>query len=309
MQRRVASKFGRMLFSIVFVSIVVFVLIRLSGDPSVTLLPYDATIEQREAVRHAYGWDQPIYVQYVRFLSRAVQGDFGLSIHRRQPALELVLERVPATFELAFLSMAVSIVIGVMGGVLTAVMRGTIVDYAATSAAFVGRSMPSFWLGLMLILLFAVALGWLPTSGRIGLNSRVLPIITLSSYGIAEVLLLVRQGMVEALRQDYVRTARAKGLVENAVRFRHALRNVLLPVVTVAGISFGDLLGGALITENVFAWPGMGRLALESVYNRDFPVIQAVVLFISVGIVVVNFLVDLMYGILDPRIRHAEIET
>lgn len=308
MPRRTVYQFVRMLFSVFFVTAIVFVLIRLSGDPADIMLPFDATAEHRAAFRHAYGWDQPIYVQYVRFLRRAVRGDFGLSIYRRQPALEVVLERVGATFELALLAMGFSLVVGIPVGVFTAVMKDTIVDYIGIGITFVGQSMPSFWLGLMLIFIFAVAFDWLPTSGRTGLTSRILPVITLSSVFTAEIVMLVRQGMIEALVQDYVRTARAKGLSENTVRFRHALRNVLIPVVTVIGMNFGALLGGAIITESVFAWPGMGRLAVESIYRRDFPVVQAVVLFLSSGIVLVNFVVDFLYGILDPRIRRPEVK-
>ena len=308
MRNRMVSGFGRMLFAVFFVATVVFVLLRLSGDPADVMLPADATAEHRERLRHAYGWDLPIPVQYVRFLGRAAQGDFGLSIYRRQPALEVVLERMPATFELAFLSMGLTLALGISLGVLTAVMQDTIVDYLAIGAAFVGQSMPSFWLGLMLMLLFAVGLRWLPTSGRVDAMSRVLPIITLSSVFVAEILMLVRQGMIETLVQDYVRTARAKGLGENAIRLRHALRNVLIPVVTLAGMNFGALLGGAVITESVFAWPGMGRLAIEAIYSRDFPVVQAVVLFLSISIVLANFVVDLVYGMLDPRIRRPGFE-
>jgi peptide/nickel transport system permease protein len=294
-----------MVFSVFFVTLVVFVLLRLSGDPADLMLPFDATAEHRAALRHAYGWDRPIYVQYLRFLSRAMRGDFGVSLYRRQPALQVVLERIPATVELALVSMCFCIAIGIPAGVLTAVLKGTVIDYVAGGIAFAAQSMPSFWLGLMLILIFAVGLGWLPTSGRAGAVSRILPVVTLSSVFMAEIMMLVRQGMIEALHEDYVRTARAKGLSENAVRFVHALRNVLIPVTTVIGMNFGNMLGGAVITESVFAWPGMGRLAVEAIYSRDFPVVQAVILFLSSGIVLVNFVVDSVYGLLDPRVREA----
>jgi peptide/nickel transport system permease protein len=298
----------RMVFSVFFVTLVVFVLLRLSGDPADLMLPFDATAEQRAALRHAYGWDKPIYLQYLRFLGRAVRGDFGLSLYRRQPALEVVLERIPATLELALVSMSFCVAIGIPAGVLTAVLKGTIIDYIAGGVAFAAQSMPSFWLGLMLILIFAVGLGWLPTSGRAGVVSRILPVITLSSVFMAEIMMLVRQGMIEALHEDYVRTARSKGLSENTVRFVHALRNVLIPVTTVIGMNFGSMLGGAVVTESVFAWPGMGRLAVEAIYSRDFPVVQAVILFLSSGIVLVNFVVDSVYGLLDPRVREAGLE-
>lgn len=302
MERGLAGQLARMLFSVFFISMVVFVLIRLSGDPADIMLAFDATPEQREALRRAYGWDQPIYVQYGRFLARAIRGDFGLSVYRRVPAMSIVFERIEATFELAFLTMAFFVVIGVSLGVLTSVLKGTVVDFIGTTMAFVGQSVPSFWLGLMLMLLFAVRLRWLPTSGRAGPLSRILPIVTLGSLYTAEIVMLVRQGMVEALEQDYVRTARAKGLSERVVMLVHVLRNVMLPVVTMVGMNFGALLGGAVITESVFAWPGLGRLALESVFKRDFPVVQAVVLFLSTSIVIVNFLVDLLYRVIDPRI-------
>ena len=287
------------------ISVLIFCVARLSGNPVDLMLPMDAPRETRMQLIREMGFDAPLPVQYMRFLARAVQGDFGVSIRFRQPAFRLVLERVPATAELALASLAFGVLAGVFLGVLAAVRYRTWPDIVVLSATSVGQSLPSFWVGILLILFFGVRLGWLPVSGLEGLSSLVLPALSLGLLPIVSVSRLTRSSMLDVLRQDYVRTARAKGLVENAVVYRHALRNGLLPVVTLVGLQLGALLSGAVITEQVFAWPGVGRLAVEAIQNRDYPVVQAAALVGSTFLVSINLLVDFVYTWLDPRIRLA----
>jgi peptide/nickel transport system permease protein len=287
------------------VSAFIFALLRFTGDPGATLLPIDASFEQREALRSAYGLDQPLVVQFLFFLGNVVQGNLGVSFSSHEPALSVVLRRLPATFELTFFAMFTSIVIGVPLGVLVAVKKGRSLDHIVTNVAVVAQAMPGFWIGIMLILVFAVNLGMLPTSGRGSPLNLVLPVLTLSLHFVPQVLVLVRSGMLEVLSEPYVQTARAKGLPERRVLFRHALRNVLIPVITIVGLNFGSLLGGAVITESVFAWPGVGLVALQGIYRNDFPVVQCAVLVLASGVVLTNLLVDVLYRWADPRIRLA----
>jgi len=287
------------------ISVLIFCIARLSGNPVDLMLPMDAPRETRAQLIREMGFDAPIPVQYLRFLARAVQGDFGTSIRFRQPAFRLVLERVPATAELALASLAFGVLVGVFLGVLAAVRYRRWPDIVVLGATSVGQSLPSFWVGILLILFFGVRLGWLPVSGLEGLSSLVLPALSLGLLPIVSISRLTRSSMLDVLHQDYVRTARAKGLVENAVVYRHALRNGLLPVVTLVGLQLGALLSGAVITEQVFAWPGVGRLAVDAIYNRDYPVVQAAALVGSTFLVAINFLVDFVYTWLDPRIRLA----
>ncbi|OFV83163.1 MAG: ABC transporter permease [Acidobacteria bacterium RBG_16_64_8] len=293
----------RMVFVVWAVSVIAFVFLRLSGDPAATMLPFDATPQERAVLRHAYGLDRPIPVQYARFLGRALRGDFGTSLRYRKPAMALVLERYPNTLQLALAAIMLALAVGIPFGMLSALRQGAAVDLISVNTALVLQSMPSFWLGIMLIILFAVRLGWLPTSGRGGVESLVLPAITLASTFIPQIMLLVRSGMADAMQQDYVRTAHAKGLPEVRIIGRHVFANILIPVVTIVGLTFGTLLGGAVVTETVFAWPGVGSLAVEGVYARDFPLVQAAIIVLSVGIVIMNLLVDSVYALLDPRVR------
>ncbi len=286
------------------ISVLIFFVARLSGNPVDLMLPMDAPRETRARLVREMGLDAPLPVQYERFLARALHGDFGVSIRFRQPAFRLVLERVPATAELALASLAFGVLLGLLLGVLAAVRYRTWPDVVVLGATSMGQSLPSFWVGILLILFFGVKLGWLPVSGREGLSSLVLPALSLGLLPIVSISRLTRSSMLDALRQDYVRTARAKGLVEYAV-YRHALRNVLLPVVTLVGLQLGALLSGAVITEQVFAWPGIGRLAVDAIQNRDYPVVQAAALAGSTFIVAINLLVDFVYTWLDPRIRLA----
>jgi peptide/nickel transport system permease protein len=288
------------------VSMVVFGLMYLAGDPVALLMPADDTSQEAiEAFRKAMGFDRPVYEQYYHYLSRAVRGDLGYSMRHKQPAASLVLERVPATLELAFSALAVSLLIGVPVGIVAAVKHGRIHDVAATTAAVAGNSMPVFWLGIVLILIVSVWLQWLPASGRGGFERLILPSLTLGAYSGSITARLLRSSLIEVLSKDYVRTARAKGLPERGVIRRHSLKNAALPVVTVVGLQMGQLLSGAIITETVFAYPGMGLLAIQAIRNRDVPVVQAFVIVAATVVLLVNLGVDLLYRYLDPRVRYS----
>jgi ABC-type dipeptide/oligopeptide/nickel transport system permease component len=285
------------------VSIVVFFILHLTGDPALLLLPPDATAEDIARFRKAMGFDDPVAVQYVRFLKGALRGDFGESVRHGEPALGLVLERLPATFELAGAGLLLALSLAIPAGIISAVRRNTVVDYVSTVVALLGQAMPTFWLGIMLILVFSVRLSWLPSSGRGDLEHLILPAVTLGLFTTARITRLTRSGMLEVLGQDYIRTARAKGVSEPPVVWKHALKNASIPIVTIVGIELGTLLGGSVITETIFAWPGVGRLSVQAISNRDYPVVQAAVFLLASTFVVVNFLVDVVYTYLDPRIR------
>lgn len=282
---------------------IVFVVLRLSGDPLALLAPQDASQEQLEAIRREYGLDRPVWLQYVHFLGQAARGDLGRSLQFQRPSAQLVAETFPATLELTAAALCLSALVAVPAGTLAAFWRGRWVDRAVTTGTLVGQSMPYFWLGILLIMAFAVRLRWVPTSGRGTLWHLVLPALTLSAASMARSARLVRAEMLGVLRQDYIRTAWAKGLGPARVLFRHALRNAAIPVVTTLALDFGVLLGGAVVTETIFAWPGLGRLIVQAIVLRDYPVVQAGVLYLSVAFVVLNAGVDAIYTVLDPRIR------
>jgi peptide/nickel transport system permease protein len=284
-------------------SFIAFGVMFLAGDPATAMVGEDWTREQIEAFRHQMGFDQPWYVQYARFLGRAARGDLGTSLRQHQPNLSLIFERMPATLELAAAAMILSTVVAFPAGVISATRRHSVWDNLASLTAILGQSMPAFWLGIMLILVFGVGLRWTPVAGRGGLDHLILPALTLSAYPIARNARMVRSSMLEVLGQAYVTTARAKGLREILVVTRHALRNALIPVVTLIGLEFGALLGGAVITESIFAWPGVGRLTIQAIYGRDIPLVQAAVIMLAAIFVLINLVVDLCYMLLDPRIR------
>jgi ABC-type dipeptide/oligopeptide/nickel transport system permease component len=291
------------LFVLVAISIVSFFFIRLSGDPVMLLLPADASRTEIEELRQSMGFNDPLYVQYGRFAAGVVTGDLGNSLYYHRPVLQLVLDRLPASLELATAALVFALVVAVPIGIISAIWRGSFIDFLSMLGALFGLSMPHFWLGIMMILLFSVTLGWLPTSGRGGIEHLVMPALALGVSLLAMFARLTRSLMLEVLSLDYVRTARAKGLPEWLVVGKHALRNALIPLVTVAGLEFGFLLGGVVVIETVFAWPGLGRLVVQAIFNRDFPVVQAAVLVLACIFVLVNLVVDLLYGWLDPQIR------
>jgi ABC-type dipeptide/oligopeptide/nickel transport system permease component len=281
----------------------VFAALRLSGDPAATMLPGDASVDELVALRRQLGLDRPLWLQYIQFLVGALSGDFGTSFRHQQPALPLVLERLPATLELAGAALLLAVALALPLGVLAAVYRGRVIDVAAMAFAVVGQATPYFWMGIMLILIVSVELAWLPTSGRGGLERLVLPAITLGTHFAASLARLTRTSMLEVFGQQFVTTARAKGLSEWSVVLGHTLKNAAVPVVTLIGLQFGTLLGGAVVTETIFAWPGVGRLAVQSVFVRDYPVVQAGVFVLALTFVGINLVVDVLYGVLDPRIR------
>ena len=288
------------------VSMIIFVLMRLvPGDPARQSLGPEATGEQVALLRQQWGLDRPLPVQYAYWLKRAVQGDFGRSTVSRVPASQEIAARFPATLQLTVASMAVSIVLGLCFGVVAAVKHNTLFDRASMVAALIGVCTPSFWLGLMLLLLFAVKLGWLPPFGKGGVSHLILPALTLGTGASAIIARVTRSSMLEVLSEDYVRTARAKGLHDRAVILRHALKNALIPIITILGLEFGGLLSGAVIAETVFSYPGLGLLLVNSINNRDFPIVQGALLLFAAQFVLVNLLVDLIYARVDPRISYA----
>jgi len=284
------------------VSLITFSLMHLSGDPVAMILP-EATEADRAVLREAMGFNQPFIVQYGAFISRAIRGDFGQSFFHRSPALLLVWERMPTTLLLTLLALTLALALAIPAGIVTAVRRYSWMDHVATVTVLLGQSMPVFWTGIMLILLFAVGLNALPASGWESWRAAVLPALTLGAFQAPLFLRMSRSAMLEVLGLDYVQTARAKGLSEWWIVLKHALKNAAIPIVTVIGLQFGVLLGGAVITETVFAIPGTGRLIVRAIGQLDFPVVQAGVMTLSLVIVAVNFCIDLLYLYLNPQVR------
>ncbi|MCC7283045.1 MAG: ABC transporter permease [Acetobacteraceae bacterium] len=291
--------------SILGASIIIFLISRLSGDPVLMLLPNDATQAMIEETRRAYGLDQPLYVQYGIWAQKALAGDFGRSYRWETPALQLILERLPATIELAVFGLLFSVAVAVPIGVMSAVHRGGWIDRVGRVFAMLGQAMPAFWVGLLLIMFFAIRLDWLPAFGRGTPAHIVLPAISLGWYPVAAQTRIVRSAMLDVLDSDHVRLSRALGTPERLIVWKYALRNAAVPLLTMLGVYFAAMLGGAFVVETIFAWPGVGRTVVEAVYSRDFPVVQAGVLFTSILFVLSNLLVDLSYGLVDPRIRDA----
>ncbi len=304
MARYILKRIWHTVYVAVGISIISFFFIHLSGDPVMLMLPPDASKAEVEALREQLGFNDPLAVQYLRFAAHALRGDLGISLVHRVPALDLILERLPASLELAGAAMLLALAVAVPLGILAAVRRGSLIDLGSMLAALFGLSMPHFWLGIMLVLLFSVHLGWFPTSGRGSFSQLVLPALALGLSLLAMFARLTRSVMLEVLGQDYVRTARAKGLRERIVIGKHALKNALIPLVTVAGMQFGFLIGGTVIIETVFAWPGVGRLVVQAIFSRDYPLVQAAVLVLAVIFVLINLMVDLLYVLLDPQISY-----
>ena len=304
MQRYLIRRLGRTIFVLWGISTIVFVMLRLSGDPAVLLLPQEASVEDVLRLRRDLGLDDVLLLQYVRFLGNAVRGNFGESLRHREPAMALVRSHLWATLELSFAAFFMAAVVAVPIGVLAAVKPQTLYDHAVMTLALIGQSAPTFWIGIMLILAFGLGLRWFPIGGRGTVAHLVMPALTLGAFAMASIARLTRSSMLEVMRLDYINTARAKGLSHGYIIWKHALKNAAIPVVTIMGLQFGALLGGAVVTETVFSWPGIGRLAIQGIYNRDYPVVQATVFVAAVFFVVVNFVIDLLYTILDPRIRY-----
>jgi peptide/nickel transport system permease protein len=294
-----------MIPTIVLTSLVVFLMLHLiPGDPaSIYLGENQSTPERLEQIREQLGLNRPLYVQFGDFLLRAVQGDLGRSVQTNRPVIQEIGDRLPNTITLAVSAMVLAVLLGITLGVLAGLRQNTWLDTTLMLVALAGVSIPVFWLGLLLILLFAVQLGWLPATGEGGWRGLILPTVALAALSTATLARLVRASIIEVLSQDYVRTSRAKGLRQAAIVIRHALPNALIPVVTVIGLQFGNLLSGAVITESVFARVGLGKLVVDSIQNKDFPTVQGVILVLATIYVVVNLIVDLSYAVIDPRIR------
>ncbi len=299
----------RLLLTIIVVfgvSIISFGLTFLTGDPAVVMLGPGAdfmTQAQINEFRHARGFDRPWYVQYADFAAKAVRGDFGQSLQFNQPAFNVVLDRFPATLELALLSIFMSVLFAIPLGILSATRPNSIFDHLCTLLGLIGQSIPNFWLAILLMLFFGVTLRWLPISGREDWHNLVLPSITLAAFPLARNMRLFRSSLLDVIHADYVRTARAKGLSNDAVMYRHAMRNALLPLVTIVGLQLGFTLGGSVIIETIFAWPGVGRVIIQAINQKDFPVVQAGVTLLALAFTVTNLAVDLLYARIDPRIR------
>jgi len=303
-----------MLPVLALVSLIVFTIIHLTpGDPALIMLGEEATPQALAALRHELGLDQPLPVQYLVWLSHVLRGDLGRSIRTNQPVIEAITQRLPVTLELTTLAMVISIMAAIPAGIISATRRNSASDLISTTLALLGISMPSFFLAILLIFVFSLKVRWLPPMGYTplqkgvweNLRGMVLPAVTLGTAAMAIVARLTRSTLLEALQQDYIRTARAKGLREQAVMYSHALRNAMIPITTILGLQIGFLLGGAVITETIFALPGVGRLVVASIFERDFPLVQGVVLVLALMHLVINLIVDLLYAYLDPRIRMA----
>ena len=306
MRRFLAIRFLQTLVALLAITLIVFGLTHLTGSPVDALLPDDASQAQIESLIRHWGLDRPLHEQYLAFLGNALQGDLGVSLKwRGYTAMEVVLQRLPATLKLGGLSVLISIVVAIPLGVIAARHRGTMVDKSANVVALLGQSLPQFWLGIMLIWIFAVGLGWFPTSGQGGLQHMILPAVAMASFQIAALTRLTRSAMLDTLRSEYIKLARLKGVSEHKVIWKHALRNAAIVPLTYFGLLSGSLLTGSVVIESVFAWPGTGLLSIEAIRGRDYPVVQAVVILFAVVFLVINYVVDALYALVDPRIRRA----
>jgi ABC-type dipeptide/oligopeptide/nickel transport system permease component len=305
MLQRLFSLSTQSLITLVGTSLLVFVLIRVvPGDPTDLLTSPETPQYLKVQLRKSLGLDRPIFVQYGIFLRQALQGDFGNSLRFQRPAAQLVASAFPATLELTVVALLVAVLISGPLGMLAGRYPGSLAERMSMLLALLGQSVPNFWLGIVLIVLFSVQLHWLPTSGRGSVQQLIMPCAALASYNIGLIARLTRSGVLDVLRQDYIRTARAKGVGEFRVLVRHAIRNTLIPITTIVGLQFGTLLGGAIIVETVFAWPGIGTLMIDAIHWRDYPIVQAGVLLSAVVFVLINYLLDVMYVWIDPRIRY-----
>lgn len=305
MQRYLMKRLALAVVTLLVVSVIIFAMSRAAGDPRHVYLDDYSTQEDWDRLTVALGLDKPYYVQYGIFLGNALRGDFGQSIKERRPVMEVILERIPATFQLGAAAFAISIFVGLPLGILSAVKRGSTLDVSGKILALVGQSAPVFWLGIMLMFLFAVQLNWLPPYGRQEGISIILPAVTLGWFYVAANMRLIRSGMLDVLDSEYIKLARAKGVSANTVVWKHALRNAVIPALTFAGVTLGALVTGSIVVEQVFAWPGLGRLAIEALFGSDYPLLQGVVIVFTLLYVVASLAVDILYAYIDPRIRYS----
>lgn len=304
MLKMLVRRAGQSVIVVILVTLFVFLTTFLTGDPAGLMLGEGATQQQIEEFRSRMGFDEPVLVQYGTFLWRAVRGDFGTSLYYQEPNVKLIAERLPATLQLAALSLSLGTALAIPAGVLAASRRNTWVDSLVMNFALVGQAAPVFWIGSLAIMFFSVMLGWFPASGRGTAAHLVLPTLTLAMFPLAYNVRLIRSSTLEVLGQDFMRTARAKGVPTAPLLFKHALRNAVGPSLTVIGIQLGTFVGGSVITETVFSWPGVGRLAIQAILTKDFPLLQTIVAFLALGFVLVNALVDIAQGFIDPRVRY-----
>ncbi len=305
MQRYLVRRILLALLTLLVVSLIIFVMSRAAGDPRHVFLDDYSTQEDWDALTITLGLDKPYYQQYGMFLADTLRGKFGESIKEGRPSMEIIIERIPATFQLGLMAFAFSVILGVPLGILSAVKRGTILDMCGKMIALVGQSAPVFWLGIMLMFFFAVKLEWLPPYGRDNPTAVILPAVTLGWFYAAANMRLLRSAMLDVLDSEFVKLARAKGVSNNGVIWKHALRNALIPVLTFAGITLGNLVTGSLVVETVFAWPGLGQLAIKALFANDYPLLQAVIMVFTLMYVSAALMVDLMYAYIDPRIRYS----
>ena len=303
MARFLAIRLSQAIVVLLVVTAIAFGLAHLSGDPARLMAPAGASDQDVAQLRRALGLDRPLWEQFATFVTGALRGDLGHSLAFRQPVWDLIASRIPATLELGVAAMTLATVFGLPLGVVAAARRGGPIDAVFRTLALLGQSIPLFWIGLVMIMTFSLRFGWFPSSGRGDLSHLVLPAVTLSIYPLSQILRLTRAEVLETLNSDYIRTARSKGVPEYLVMTRHALRNALLSIITVIGLQLGAVLGGAIITETIFAWPGLGRLAIQAVSARDYPLLQGIVLVISASFIFINAMVDVLYAVADPRIR------
>ena len=303
MRRYITRQLVQLVVVIIGISLLAFSILHVIGDPVLLLLPQNAGKEEYERYHKLLGLDKPLHVQYWKFVSRAIQGDFGKSWYTSTPAFSLVLERMPPTLYLTFAGLGAAMLIALPLGILAALKRHSFVDTLCTMLAVAGQAVPIFWLGIMLIIVFAVRLKALPASGYGTWQHFLMPAFSLGTFLAPITMRLVRSGVIEVMNMEYIKTARAKGVAERMVVIKHAFRNACIPVITVVGLQFGQLLGGAIVTETVFAWPGVATLTVESIRNQDFPVVQCAVVLLALVIVTVNLIVDVIVGLIDPRIR------
>lgn len=306
MQRYLFSRIIQSALLMVGVLVITFFMVRLTGDPARAMVPRDASPERVEEMREAMGFNDPLALQFTRYMGGAARGDFGQSLHYRKPAMSLVLERVPATIELTLAALTFALLFSIPLGILGGSRPGTLWDTVARGFGLLGQTIPNFWLALMLIVVFSVNLGWFPTFGRGGIISIILPAVALGFFPLGQFTRLVRSSVLEVRGEDYVRTAYSKGIEERQVLMRHVFRNVSITLVSVVGVQFGYMLGGSIYIESIFSWPGIGRMINEAVQARDFPLVQAIAVFSAGFVVVLNLLTDIAYALIDPRIRYED---
>lgn len=303
MLRYILQRLGQSVLVMFGVSLLIFYSLHLTGDPAAVMMPPGSSQQEIDNFRHSMGFDRSLTWQYWHYLTGVLQGDLGESLRYSQPVTELIGQRVPATLLLAFTALLWSTLAGLLLGIVSALYQNSVWDLVSRLLAFSGQAVPVFWLGLLLIIVFSLNLRWLPSSGYGSASQLVMPAISLGAYYMSAIARLIRASLIDVLQQDYIRTARAKGLSRWRIVVRHGLRNALIPVITVQGMYFASLLGGALVTEIIFAWPGIGRLAVQAIQNRDFPLVQAIVLLAALVFVGINLIIDLLYVVLNPRIR------